>query len=320
MAENVPWTLAAILIAVTLIAGGAFGGYFYWTHRPMGSSAQRLVQLGDNVTVDYIGQFGTGPQDGRVFDTSIYSVAANDAAYPKSLEYHTRGVAKNYSTLAVHVGGNTPSSGYSLGNLSFIQVVTGFWQGIVGMAPNQSRVITVTPALGYGPTITACTGTYPLSYRLPVFQTLAGPAFASRFPGQVATTGAQFNDPHYGWTVLILSANSSQVSIENLAKIGDVASPQGWQVEVTNVTSTPGGNGSITVENQLTPGDTGKILGYDYAGTGPCSSQSKGKFFISAVDVAKGTYTENFNSEVQGETLIFTVTVIDVFVPVAKVA
>ena len=34
---------------------------------------------------------------------------------------------------------------------------------------------------------------------------------------------------------------------------------------------------------------------------------------MSAVDLADGTFTENFNSEVQGETLDFIVTVVDIF-------
>jgi FKBP-type peptidyl-prolyl cis-trans isomerase 2 len=278
------------------------------------------VAVGDNVTVNYIGIFGSGSDAGRVFDTSIYSVSVNQAAYPKSLEYSPRASVANYTPLPVHVGGSTPQGGYSLGGQSYIQVVTGFWQGLVGLPGNQTKAVVVPPLLGYGPQNPACIAKEPLSFQLPVLQTMPGTTFQKAYPSELATTGTEFRDPHYGWNVLILSANASFVTIENLATPGMTSSPAGWPVLVSNVTSTANGSGAITLVNELDPSSAGRVVGTDYLGNGPCSSAANGKFIVSAVDLANGTYTVDYNSEVSGQTLIFFVTVVNIYVPVAATA
>jgi FKBP-type peptidyl-prolyl cis-trans isomerase 2 len=315
LSDNLPMIVAVIVV---MIVGGAAAGYVYYHNRPAGNPGLNVVQVGDNVTVNYIGLFGSGPEQGRVFDTSLYTVAFDSAAYPKSVQFSPRGpYASNFSTLDVHVGSSTPtSSGYSLGGLSFIQVVTGFWQGMIGMPGNLSKEISVPPALGYGPTDAACLSTQPLVYTVPVLQTFAGSVFAKTYPGVLATTGSGFSDPHYGWPVSILSANASWVTIQNQPTLGWSASPAGWPVVVTTINSTADGAGQITLQNQIAPSQAGLLAGKDYLGTGPCSSQSSGKFIVTSVDLANGTYTEDFNREVEGQTLIFIVTVVDIFHPV----
>jgi hypothetical protein len=320
MAQNPSLTPLIAIIIVVVLAGASIGGYLYYRNQVHPAAGFSTVHTGDNVTVNYVGIFGSGPENGKVFDTSLITVATNDAAWPKSLEYHSRGTTpKNYTTLDVHVGGNTPSSGYSLGGLSFIQVVTGFWEGLVGMIPNQTRTIAVPPPLGYGPLSTACMATLPLTYQLPIVTSMPGTTFSKLYPGVVATSGGQFADPHYGWTVLILSANATSVTLENLPRVGDTASPAGWPVEVTQVASSPNGTGNITLVNEIQPNQAGHLVGKDFLGTGPCSSRSSGQFILWAVNLVNGTYTENFNQEVQGQTLIFIVTVVNLFRPAGVV-
>src|SRR4029077_19573441 len=118
-----------------------------------------------------------------------------------------------YTPLAVFVGPSTPSGGYTLGNLTFIQVVPGFWQGIVGMSPNTTRTIVVPEAQGYGATNPTCVATRPLVTTLPVLQTYAGVEFQKIYPGITARVGYEFTDPHYGWSDQLLSANSSYVTV-----------------------------------------------------------------------------------------------------------
>jgi FKBP-type peptidyl-prolyl cis-trans isomerase 2 len=316
MPPPISYTPLIVLVAIVVVAASAGGAFLYYHNRPSSPAQPRTVTLEDNVTVNYIGIFGSGPEQGKVFDTSLYSVAVNNIAYPKSIGYHERGpLPSNYSTLDVHVGGNTPSAGYTLGGLTFIQVVTGFWEGLVGATPNVTKTIVVPPAEGYGPVNAACVATKSLSFTLPVVQTMAGTAFQKLYPGQLSTTGAEFPDPHYGWPVLILAANASFVTIENLPSVGYTASPGGWPIVVENVSSTANGTGQITLVNELYPSQAGLFQGKDYLGTGPCSSQASGKFILTAVNLANGTFTENFNQEVQGQTLIFIVTVVDVFPP-----
>lgn len=314
MPPRISWVPFFVVVAVVVASAGAGSAYLYLHSKSATPASPRLVQVGDNVTVNYIGIYGSGPETGRVFDTSLYTVGTNAASWPKSIEFHARGTQpSNFTPLDVHVGGNTPQSGYSLGNLSFIQVVPGFWQGLVGILPNQTHTIIVPPALGYGYPNPTCQSVQPLTQVLPVVQTLPGKTFSTRYPSALAASGAMFTDPHYGWTVLVLSANASFVTIENLAQVGDTASPAGWTVEVTSVTSTANGTGAITLENRLVPSQAGLIVGKDFQGTGPCSSSSGGKFIVTAVDPVHGTYTEDYDQEVVGKTLIFLVTIVNVY-------
>lgn len=320
MAQTTSLTPLIVLIVIVVAAAGAGGGYLYYHNRVAPAPASPVVGVGENVTVNYIGLFGSGGQDGKVFDTSLYSVASNNASFPKSLEYSSRGGPTKYTPLAVHVGPIAPQAGYSFGGLSFITVVPGFWEGLVGMHGNETRTLVLPPNLAYGPIPPGCLRTLPLTQTLPVFEVLSGNDFQKEFPGVLATTGTTFTDPHYGWTVAILNANVSEVSIENLPYVGETAAPAGWPVVVQNVTSTTNGSGQITLENRLQPSDAGRTLGRDYLSVGPsgaCPGATTGQFLVTAVNLTAGTFTASFAREVTGETLIFVVTVEDIFAPVA---
>lgn len=310
-----PWIVIAVLLVagIAAIGGGVVAVYLH--NRPASPSVPAGVTFGANVTVNYIGIFGSGPEEGRVFDTSLWSVATNNATYPKALEFALRSSEANYTPLGVYMGNSTPSGGYSLGGLNFVSVVTGFWQGILGMQPNATRTVVIPPALGYGPTDQACVATVPLVSTLPVLQTVTGPVFQVQFPGITAADGRAFTDPHYGWTDEILSANASYVTLMRMPYVGQVTSPGGWPIEVTSIQPTANGTGTITISNELNAADAGHLLGHDYLGTGPCSAQSSGRFIVTAVNYTAGTFTEDFNQEVQGQTLIFVITLVDDFPP-----
>ena len=149
----------------------------------------------------------------------------------------------------------------------------------------------------------------------PVFSTVSGSQFSKQYPGTLATTGSSFTNPTYGWKTVILSANTTSVSIENFAFVGETASLQGWTTDVTNVTSTANGTGQITVVNELTAAEAGHLAGH--SSNGLCSASSSGNYILSAVNFTSGTFTEDFNQEVVGQTLIFEVTVVDIYVPIA---
>jgi FKBP-type peptidyl-prolyl cis-trans isomerase 2 len=317
MAPTPSYVVILIAVAIVLVAAGGIAGYVYLRDRPQSPPTVTTVQIGDNVTVNYIGIFGSGPEQGKVFDTSFYAVAINDATYPKSLQYHPRGLVGNYTPLAVHVGNGTPSGGYSYNGSSFISVVTGFWEGLLGLPLHGSRLISVSPDLGYGPQNPACLRTEPLTVHVPIVQTMSGANFSARFTGTLATTGATFADPTYGWPVLILSANQSSVTIENLPTAGYASDQPGWTVEVTNITQTASGSGQITVVNELSPTQDGLLGGHTSSGL--CSSESNGNYIISSVNIANGTYTEDFNQEVTGQTLLFAVTIVQIYAPASTV-
>lgn len=312
-------TALVVFVVLTIAIAGGLAGLAYFESRAGGGAPPLQTALGGNATVNYIGYFGSGPQSGRVFDTSLYSVAVNNASYPKSLGFHFRGGPSSYTPLGVHIGAGAPSGGYSLGNLTFVSVVTGFWQGLVGVPGNTTRTLFVPPSLGYGPENPACERSMPLTYTLPVIATYSNAAFTAAYPGENPLTGVTFPDPHYGWNDTVLAANSSFVTVENLPMVGFVAHPAGWPVLVSAISSTPDGVGAITLVNELTPAESGLLKGTDFNHTGPCSSSANGQFIVTNVDPVGGTYTEDFNQEVQGQVLVFVVTVVDIFPPPAGV-
>ncbi len=307
MADSKPsafWTFVLILIVVAAGIGGAAVVY-YENHRPP-AAGPVTVQVGDNVTVNYIGLFANGPQQGRVFDTSEYSVALDNASWPKSLQYSSRGgQPSDYTPLGVYVGPNAPSDGYTIGNTTFGGVVTGFWQGLLGLPVNRTHYITVPPALGYSFVNASCLLTEPLVTTVPVVVPLAPNVFASTFPNVTAASGTVFTDPTYGWSDYVLSANATDVTYENLPTLGMTVNPSGWPVLVSNLSAT-----TITLTSQLSPSQAGLVLGH--ATTDTCSTST---FTVASVNVANGTYVADYNPEVDGQTLIFVVTVVQIFRP-----
>jgi hypothetical protein len=312
MANEPSYLPLVVLIVVVLVGAGVGTGYLYYHNLPPSSSSQMTVQIGDNVTVSYIGILGSGPEQGKVFDTSVYSVATNNATWPKALQFGFRGGPSTYTLLGVHVGSITTAN-ETLNNYTFSSVVPGFWQGLVGLPTNVSHSIVVPTSLGYP--AYPCSVVLPLKFQVPVLQTLAGTAFQTAYPGILATTGATFTDPHYGWTVQILSANSTSVTIQNLAQVGEIGHPSSWGTLVTNVSTAPNGTGEITLVNQLSPSQAGHLAGTNSPGVS-CGGATSTRYIVSSVNLGAGTYTEDYNQEVGGQTLIFIVKVVALFTPV----
>jgi len=307
MVADKPSRILFVVLAVVVIVVAGVGAAFLYEYTKAKSVSPILtVSVGDNVTVNYIGKFGSGPQAGRVFDTSLYSIGTNNVSYPKSLEYQSRGPPSAYKPLPVAVGPNVPSSGYTVGNLTFGSVVTGFWQGLVGLPGNVSHQVTVPPNLGYGPLNSSCVATEPLVYTLPVFSNVPVANFSTDYPNGSATVGSVFVDPTYGWNDSVFSVNATTVVVQALPSVGMTARPNGIPFSVSALTST-----SVTLSSMLTPANLGSYLGHVKSG-GLCG---KSQFLVNSVDPSTGTYTVNYNSEVQGETLIFIVTVVDILPP-----
>jgi FKBP-type peptidyl-prolyl cis-trans isomerase 2 len=297
--------LLVFLAVIVVVVAAVGGGLLYYANHPKPAATAETVAVGDNVTVNYIGFFGSGPELGKVFDTSIQSVATNNATYPKSLEYSPRN-ASGYVPLPVHVGPRTPSGGYNVSGTVYGGVVTGFWQGLVGLKLNQTHDITVSPSAGYGALNTSCLVTSNLSQTVPVYVYDTPSQFASAYPGVSAVSGTTFSDPTYGWTDDVVSANASIVVVQRQPTAGTVVAPYGWDELVRNVTAT-----SITLVSELTPASVGSVLGSE-PNTTVCSTT---KFLVWSVDLSAGTFVENYNSEVTGETLIFQVTVESILPP-----
>ena len=131
--------------------------------------------------------------------------------------------------------------------------------------------------------------------------------FSATYPGVDPLIGTTFNDPVYGWSDLVLNVNTTAIVVDHLPTLGQTTLSGGWNITVTAISTS-----QISVLNLLTPSNYGRVLG-TFATSQTCNGQPQAHFLVSGVNLAQGTYTTNWNSEVTGQTLVFRVTIVDVF-------
>src|SRR3982074_2632664 len=120
------WSLIVALVVVIAI----LGVYFLYLV-PKLAPARVRAQSGDTVQVDYVGTF----ENGLVFDTSLASVASDNASYPKAFSFSWR---TPWSPLSFAIGATPPA------------VIKGFDSGVQGLVVGEAKTIVVPPDLGYG--------------------------------------------------------------------------------------------------------------------------------------------------------------------------
>src|ERR671937_743942 len=227
------WSFIGVLIVVFVVLAVYFGAIVPKFPPP----APRALP-GDTVGVDYVGTF----EDGLVFDTSLASVAVDNASFPKAFSFSWRG---SWSPLSFEIGKQPPA------------VIRGFEDAVQGLAVGDTITVRVPPDRGYGPADPAKIQVKPLFESVPARVTMNASAFRAAY-GTDAVGGSIVKDPFWGWTATV-----------------DVAS-------VDRVGHRTGGS-SGTVE-----------------------------FTVTAVDLAAGTYTLNFNDPTKGRVLVFQVTLVHI--------
>ncbi len=274
--------LVALVIAVVVVLGA-----YYIVFTPQPAPAALKAQVGDQVSIDYIGYF---PNTDLVFDTSLQSVALDNATYPKAFSFSFRG---SYSPLQFTIGDGS--------------VIKGFDDGVRGLAVGQTSTISVPQDLGYGAADPSLVFVHSLVETVPVRVTMNTSAFDSYY-GQTAVSGTNVTDPIYGWSATV-SILGNQVVVTNSPYPSEAIRPyRAWNGVVLSIDdSANNGTGVITIQNNLSPNQVDRIGGTDPSGK---------TFYLSAVDVVAGTYTLNFNKQVVGRTLVFQVTLVKLSSPV----
>lgn len=272
--------MIAIVIVLALIVSSV-GAFFLLT------AEGRKVQNGDTVRVDYIGQLS----DGKVFDTSIHSVAVDNHTYPKSMFFQYRGNDTVYEPLEFVVGSG--------------KMITGFNDGVLGMKVGERKTFVIPVGMGYDVDPDLIT-TINLTETLPVQRTMTISAFQSYF-GAVPVSFTQYTEPIYGWDVQVLFVDTTNVMFQNRVPAGGADyraysnptdSTYGWQINATH-----DGQGNIIVTHYLDAASALSVKGLDYDGQ---------VFFVESVDAVNGTAVLNHNREVAGKELTFTVTVLSI--------
>lgn len=286
-AKAVTNVLFIVLIVVLLLSASSV--VILLTIGQSATPARKVVS-GDTIKVDYTGRLA----DGRVFDTSLYSVASNDALYPKALSFGLR-ENTSYTPLQFTVGTGS--------------LIKGFESGVLGMSLNQTKTIAIPPALGYGAMNLSELRTFTLTESAPVYFSLSQVSFSEMY-NVTPQVGLTVIDPTWGWSARVIQAdtNADLVVVQNMPGVGDrleidgnpgAAIPTGWYADVVSVDTTAnGGSGIILVQHELTTSDIGKVQGVD----------QYGNFIIDQVDPSNGTAQKNYNDELVGVTIYFTVT------------
>ena len=279
------WSFIGVLVLVIAILG-VYYGYVV----PKFGTPPIRAQDGDTVQADYIGTFA---DDGLVFDTSLASIAKDNASYPKAFAFMWRGTWQPLS--------------FSVGAVP-LQVIKGFDLGVQGMAVGDSKTVVVPPSMGYGAADPSKFVVKPLLESVAVRATMTVTDFETRY-NVPPVSGSNVTDPFWGWSSTV-AVSGSLVTLTNSPFPGQIVRPYaGWDAEVVSIDDSANeGAGAILVHHLLTPSDVdrtgGKIL-------------QRGRmvplFVVSAVDLDAGTYTLDYNGPAPyGRTLVFQVTMVSI--------
>lgn len=277
--------LLIVLIAVLMVSASTVVILIYQGGQSEESSSD-VVEVGQTIKVNYIGKL----LDGRVFDTSLVSVANDDAAYPKTLSFAKRSNS-SYVPLSFEVGAG--------------KMISGFDAAVIGMKVGETKTVTLTPDKAYGEMDPAKLVIFQLTDSAPLLQTFTASSFKANY-GVNAAQGLTVYDPFYGWEVTVYEydVQADRVTVKNVPTLNALyhiygTGSSGWDVKVTGIDSNAG---LITVQHQLDESDSDMVKGTDGAST----------FFVIDVDETNGTAVRNYNTELLGKSLVFTITIVSI--------
>lgn len=296
-------TVMSVMTALLVLAVGIIG-YVVYDNSLASDHVLTVVVDQSDVTMNYVGMF----EDGRIFDTSVYEIASNDALYPKSFTFTLR-EEESYKPFEMVAGLYGESGG----------TIKGFALGVIGMKINEKRIIVVAPEDGYAVN-PEMVETVDLLEQAPVVETMTEMDFRSLFGVSAAPMVIA---PHYkwGWDVIVTQVASGFVQFKNIPTVGETVTPygdpndpdapMGWECVVESYDALYNdGVGRIMVRHMLSDGDAYNREGIDYQGV---------SFVLSAVDEDAGTFQKHivdteigYNGEISGRTLLFEITILDI--------
>jgi len=272
-------TLIGTLIVIGIIGGSGYIAFSIFIKT--GSNNEMRVRYGDTVHVNYIGRFETG----KIFDTSLWNVAKDDKNFTKALSFALR-AQSDYTPFNFTVGKGT--------------VIKGWDTGVIDMFVGQTRPLTIPKENAYGDSNPSLIKTLPLVQRVPMTNEMNLTNFRLKFSVS-PEINLEVSDPYWGWTETVVSIVGDAVTTSASPGVGDVVHPyKAWSSKVISVdSSVDGGKGMIEVEHEITSDMVNNVMEKDSSG---------GEFFLTGLSTFHGTFTIDFNREVVGKTLVFTVT------------
>ena len=219
--------LVFLCAAILLIISGCIGQKT--TNATINTGNSGVVVNGSMVSVDYVGS----EEGGKIFDTSIESVAKENDIYVKN---------KKYQPLEFKVGSG--------------QVIKGFDEGVIGMKVGDTKTIVIPPEKGYGPSDPSKIMVIPISQSFPASNT---------FPKQVEIPADRFKSDfgnHSVGDIIQIPSTNINLTIKNIGtnvtliynlNVGDKITQKGspW-----NQTVVSADNNNITIVPDIKVNDT----------------------------------------------------------------
>ncbi|MGB2582473.1 MAG: FKBP-type peptidyl-prolyl cis-trans isomerase [Thermoplasmata archaeon] len=293
--------LALIAVAVVLSVG-VVGYVVYDNAQEHTTSASDPIEMGDVVTLNYVGMFS----DGRVFDTSLLDVASDDVLYPKSLTFTLRD-NESYVPFDMTAGQYGVEGG----------TIKGFALGVLGLTMGDTYTIEVPPEDGYA-VDPSMVETVQVTEHLNATEMMPESTFTTLF--NIEPVELDFV-PHFKWKwdVLVVEVSQGLVTFKHAPTIDQVVypfgdpsddeDPAGWACVVESFD--PGasnGAGEVVVRHEVTETDVYAIKGVMHTGQ---------VFILSGYDSANGTFEVHrsnpetgYNGEISGRALYFKVTIV----------
>jgi FKBP-type peptidyl-prolyl cis-trans isomerase 2 len=294
--------LCLISIGLVILVFAGLAGMTYideegwpWQKDKKKESETLFIREGDEVSVDYVGRFvGAAGEPGPVFDTSIPEVARDDSI-PKSISFEERGT---YDDLTFTVGSGS--------------MIQGFEEAVINKQVDESFTVAITPEKGYGAALQELIFNVNTTQSMQMKETLSQDEFQTKYPMVDLNTADDFVHPFWGWDVHILSSDPEEVQIWHQPVYGHDYLAFPWNTTIVDISTE---RNVITLHHNLeditrdTKVPFSMISSYDpewskYAQAASTDPPQDG-FVISK----GGVITIDFNQEVAGKTLIFTITI-----------
>ncbi len=292
--------IAALIVLVVVLAVVVYQAWMLGLEAaPI--QAPEVVERTDTIEFDYIGNF----EDGRVFGTSVKSVADDDVSYPKSLHY-TYPADGTFNPVLSTIGGGfvEPGAAPFLGMENKGKALE---SAILGMRVGETRVVALQPEEAYGMTNVSLLETRTLVETVPQYEEMSTITYSQRFSEEGPPfEGKSLKDPFWGWDVYVyyLNRTNDLVIIRHNPTAGMVVTPYShWNTLVEDVDSAANeGLGEIRVRHQLSPEDADRVLGQSI----------HEKFIVTSVDPEAGTFVADFNDERAGKVLYLRITLLSI--------
>lgn len=295
----------ALIVAAIVISAGLVVYVVYMNRTSPETTTPLTIKIGDQVSLNYTGRFPY--PDGRIFDTSILSIALDDVLYPKSMSFSAR-ANDSYEPLSMTAGN------YGAGG-----TIKGFAMGVIGMKVGDHKYIYVDAKDAY-PADPTLIESHPLVQEILGTELMSETEFATKYSRSPVVLSVF---PHYfwGWNVTIIDVSAGVVTIRHQPTIGQTvypfgspfseANPSGWPVIVQSYDpAAENGAGKVVVKHVLYESDVYRVQGTASDGT---------TFIVTAFDAVNETFEihlndpdTGYNAEIVGRALVFEVWIVSV--------